>query len=191
MDINCRKCYFFKNVNIGGKMYNWCFNTTQHGQIKDVKKAINCSQYNDYSIDFNLTLDLLTKNQREQRNNKIKKKCQIFRFHYSIKDRVAVIISRFSHWVIILSDDKEHLFHQNQNTSKYYEYEQMPLFKKPDFHLHKVIDNSPMAIHQLFEEIENHDVYALKHRYHKSITDGKFKPTEFGTSHLKGNDTED
>ncbi len=166
---SCFKCYFFKNVNIGGKMYHWCFNTANNGHIKNVNKADYCNQYNDYDIDFGLASDLLTRTQREQRNNKIKKKCQIFRFHYSIKDRVAIIISRFSHWVIILSDDKEHLFHQSQNTSKGYEYGQMPVFNKPDFHLHRVIDNTPMTIHKIFEEIENHDVYVLKYRYHASM----------------------
>ncbi|MCQ4925036.1 hypothetical protein NE686_18185 [Tissierella carlieri] len=188
MDINCRKCYFFKNVNIGGKMHNWCFNTTQYGLIKDVKKAINCNHYNDFNYDFGLISDLLSRTRREQRNNKIKRKCQIFRFHYSIKDRVAIIVSRFSHWVIILSGDKEHLFHQNM--SKLYEYEQMQLFKQPDFHLHKIVDDSPMAIQQLFEEIENHDIYVLKHRYHGSIKSEGFKPADFGTPHLEKNDKE-
>lgn len=180
--LKCHNCYFFKNVNLGGRAYNWCFHTNFHGVLFKIKKT-SCSGYDEFRNIFDIKPDYLSKNQRIQRNNKVKRKCQVFRFHYSINNQIISIISRYSHWIIILSSDKEHLFHQN--ISKLYEYEQMQLFNKPQFHLHKVIDNSPMAIQSLFEEIDNHDTYALKYRYQGSIKRDGFKATDFNTSHVR------
>lgn len=175
--LNCKDCYFFFNVNIGGKMYPWCFHTSNNGLIRNARIANHCSGYDDFKDNVDLKPDSMSKNQKDQRNNKIKRKSQIFRFHYKINNKIAYIISRFSHWIIVLSDDKEHLYHQN--ITKPYEYEHMLLFNKPEFHLHKVLDNSPMAIQELFEEIENHDIYVLKHRYQASIRSEKFNPDSF------------
>lgn len=187
MDNNCRKCYFFKNTNVGGKMYKWCFNTAQNGLIRDTDIANHCSYYDDLNSYYGLSPDLLGRNKKQQRSNKIKNKCQIFRFHYSIRDQVAIIISRFSHWKIILSGGKEHLFHQN--IVNMYEYQNMQLFEQPGFHLHEVIENSPMAIQKNFEIIEEHDIYILKNRYHKSIASEKFEAMDFGTPHLNKNNS--
>lgn len=163
----CNDCYFFKIVNIGGKSYNWCFNTNHDGFIRDVKVARYCKEFSEFKNITDLAPDFMSRNQKEQRNKKIKRKCQVFRYHYSINNKVASIISRYSHWLIILSNNKEYLFHQN--IDKNHEYEYMYTYVQPDFHIHKVVDNTPMAIQILFEEIESHDIYVLKHRYQASI----------------------
>lgn len=181
-NLNCKDCYFLYNINIGGQMYSWCFHKDYHGMIKDLKIANKCCGYSEIENIIDLEPDEMSRNKKGQRNNKIKRKSQIFRFHYKINNKIAYIISRFSHWIIILSGGKEHLFHQNMTSLK--EYEEMLLSEQPQFHLHRVIDNSPMAIQKLFDEIENHDIYVLENRYQASIKSKKFTPTDFGTPHF-------
>lgn len=163
-------------------MYQWCFHKNHHGIIENFRIANNCHDYSEIENIIDLKPDGMSRNKKEQRNNKIKRKAQVFRFHYKINDRIAYIVSRFSHWIIILSGDKEHLFHQNMINLK--EYEEMLLSEQPQFHLHKVIDNSPMAIQELFDEIENHDIYVLEDRYQASIKSKRFTPTDFDTPHF-------
>lgn len=167
----CRECYFYANVNIGGIMYAWCFNQVCQGLINDVDKAKGCIYATDSGIlGIDIPADILSFNQKQKRCNKIKNKSKIFRFSYSVNNRVVNIISRFSHWVLILSEGKEYLYHQNTKVHEAPEYASMFYFDKPQFHLHKVFDNNdPMAIHQAFVEIENHDAYVLKNRYYKNI----------------------
>jgi len=169
----CRSCYFYKNVNIGGKMYAWCFNQDYNGLISDVSKAKECTYVSPIDLFFDIIVDKLSRNQNQQRNNKIKSKCQTFRFHYSIENGIADIISRYSHWILVLSDNKEHLYHQNMNIFNSTDYSSMYLTNKPDFHLHKIFENSPMTVYQAFKEIEKHDTYVLENRYYRNIKRSK------------------
>lgn len=166
--IRCDKdCYFFKYVNVGGRMYKWCFHKCNNGLIDSTKFAKECIYFCDTILDFGLSIDELPRNQKEQRNKKIKQKSKVFRYHYSIRNKVAHIISKFDHWILILSNNEEHLFHQN--IGRVAEYADVMLLNPAEFHLHKVLRNEPMAIQQMFEIIENHDIYVLKNRYHASI----------------------
>lgn len=148
-------------------MYSWCFNKNCHGLISDIDKAIECGYAINPSNVINTLIDKLSRNRRLQRNNKIKNKSKIFRFCYSIDNGVAIIISRFSHWILVLSKGKEHLYHQNSDIFKATEYASMLFDNPPEYHLHKVFEDNPMAIHQAFLEIENHDAYVVKNRYYK------------------------
>jgi len=167
----CCNCYFYKNVNIGGIFYPWCYNSFENGLLIGLTKARECQYFCLIADILNIVLQYLTRNQKLQRNNKIKQKCKIFRYSYNIENQVASIVSRFGHWILVLSDNKEHLFHLNMSISTINVKDYYDMFKidKPDFHLHKVYENKPMAIQQVFNDIENHDIYVLNNRYHASI----------------------
>ena len=180
--LGCGNCYHFFYVNIGGKVLPWCFHKSYSGLIESLKFANDCPEYNRVNNIFNtIEPDEMTKTRKNQRNNKIKRRVEVYRYHYKIINKVAYIISRYSYWVVILSDDKEHLYHQNM--IKLSDYEQMYLLEKPEFHLQIKLPNSPMAIKEIFDIIDSHDRYVLEERFNAASRSKNFIPTDFGTPH--------
>lgn len=182
MYLHCVDCHHFFNVNIGGNIYNWCFNTTYNGLIESIDFANNCLEYKEMISPIGVAPDEMSRNKKEQRNKKIKRKVQVFRYHYKLVNRVAYVISRYDYWIIVLSNNAEYLFHQNiREEGGLGGYENMMLNDNPEFHLHSTLPNSPLAIHNIFNIIDNHDKYVLDNRIHKGVNELTITP--FDTPH--------
>ncbi len=106
-----------------------------------------------------IVIDKLNSKQNISRKLKVKKMAATYHYQYKIVDGIVYIGSRYDYWTIILSDNKEHLFHKNSIFN----------FKtnennKTEYHLQGVYENLPTTIFRIFRDIEAHDRHVLESR---------------------------
>ncbi len=160
---HCDMCIFFRFIPYQFGTIRWCFSSEINHQIISVEDGHNCLQFKRQLLPVDINIKRQSKVNRKKRREKIIKMALTFRYNFRIIDEIAYLDSRYEHWLLLLSDDKEHLYHKNS------EYIPTALGKKDDFHIQKIFKNEPLVIFKVFEYIEDHDKYVLRERILRKI----------------------
>ena len=148
----CSECIYFKVVPLIGNELLWCFQKSISKEVEDISQGLSCPFHIRQNKILDFKPDRLSKNDSKIRNTKIRKMACMFRFPYSIVDRVASIVSRHDYWILILKDNLEYLYHKNRVKIEGSEYHLQKSFKKD------------LGVENAFIYIDGHDYYVFNNR---------------------------